>query len=256
MRALPVALAALLLVLFAGVQASHAAFTVLNINTTVTLNQNTSATVTDIIKLSVNGTSVQEYSTDRVALNLSLSQWQNIIGPSLIEHIVNPKGAIYNFNFLPGPLVNESGNKIAYLTLAYSVENVTTVNQTGPRSFVYQFNDNVFNFQHAESGAILGTNTTLTIILPSGSQINEVRPLPDLPALGYEQSYKNATKLVWDSDEPLSQFQLTYTVQQSLQSEVTSFFSQLYSKLGAFSYVIIIVAIVLFVVYTYLKIAK
>lgn len=247
---------AMLFLLAAALPLSHAAFTVLNINTTVTLNTNTSAQVIDIIKVSISNTSIQQYNTDRVALNLSISQWQNIIGPALIEHIVNLKGTIYDFNFLPGPIVYTSGIPTAFLVLSYYVSNVTTSNQTGPRLYVYMLNNSVFNFQHAESGPVLGPNTTLTVILPQGSRISSVYPIPDVPAYGFEQKYSNVTEISWNADEPLAQFVLTYTVQQSLQSEVITFFDQLYGRLGSFSYVIIIVAIALFIIYTYLKAGK
>ncbi|MFI5412269.1 MAG: hypothetical protein ACHQX1_00045 [Candidatus Micrarchaeales archaeon] len=238
------------------VQLSHASYLVTTINTTVSLNTNTSAQVVEILRVSVNNNSVSQYSTDRLALNLTLSQWQTLMGPSLVQHIVNPRGSIYNFDFLPGPLINSANGKIAYLVMSYSVTNVTTINQTGPRTFLYQFNPANFNYQNAVSGQVLGQNTTLHIILPTGARIDRISPPPDVPVAGFEQNYRNVTSLTWSSDESLSAFTLTYTVQESLQDEVLSFFDSLYARLGTFAFVIIILAIALFIIYTYLKARK
>lgn len=246
-------LAALLPMLLALANVSHASYIVNYINTTVSLNPNQSAQVTESLKVSVSNESVQQYTTDRLALNLTLSQWQNIIGPSLVQHIINPKRGIYDFNFLPGPLINSPNGKIAYLLMSYSVSNVTTANETGPRTFLYRFNNNVFNFQHGQSGAVLGENTTLTILLPTGASITNIYPIPDSPSLGFVSAYKNATKVSWNADEPLSQFTLTFTEQESLESEVVSFFASVYDYLGGFTYVIIAAVIAVVIIYTYLK---
>ncbi len=251
-------LALLLSVFAAGALPSvHAGFTIIGLNTTVTLNPNTSASVTDILRVSVSNDSISQYSQDRLALNLTLSQWQNLVGPALVEHIINPTGSVYHFNFLPGPLLDVgSGGKIAYLYLTYYVSNVTHVNQTAPRVFNYSFDGTVFNFEHAASGEVLGQNTTLTIILPSNSRIVSVYPPPDSPASGFLSGYRNVTQLSWYSNEPLSKFTLVYDVQQSLQGEVVSFFGQVYSALGGFVYLIIAAAIAIFIFYTYKRANK
>ncbi len=248
-----VAASAAILLVLALMPFSHASYILTAINTTVSLNQNTSAQVVEILRVSITNTSVAQYSTDRLALNFTLSQWQNIIGSSLIEHIVNPHGSIYDFNFLPGPIVSSTNGKVADLVMSYSVTNVTTVNQTGPRTFVYKFNDDVFNYQNAASGDVLGQNTTLTVTLPQGAKVDDVLPIPDYPSFGFAKSYRNVTELSWDSDEPLSKFVLTYTVTESLQDEVLGFFEHVYSYLGGFAYVIVILAVAALIIYTYLR---
>ncbi len=257
MNARFLALLALLVVPFSlFIQLSSASYAVTNINTTVVLNQNSSARVSEILEVAVSNQSVSQYSTDRLALNLTLSQWQLIIGPNLVQHIINPHGSIYNFNFLPGPIVSSPNGRVAYLLMTYYVNNVTVVNQTGPRTFLYSFNNDVFNFQHAASGAVLGENTTLTVIVPQGSKIMTVVPSPDSPAQSFTQNYKNVTVMSWYADEPLSKFQLVYTTQESLQDEVLSFFAQLYKTLGVGVYVLILAVIAAIIVYTYLKVGK
>ncbi len=236
---------------------TDASYLINNINTTVVLNTNTSASVTEILNLSISNSSAGQYTADRAALNFTLSQWQTLIGSSLVEHIVNPKGSIYGFSFIPGPLISSVNGRIALLELRYYVSNVTTVNQTGPRTFLYQFNNNVFNFEHAESGEVLGYNTTLTIIVPSGARVLSVFPVPDSPAVGFTKNYRGVTTLSWSADEPLSEFVLSYTVEESLQAEVLTFFGDVYNYLGGgFVVIIIAIAIALFVVYTYWKVGS
>ncbi len=234
---------------------ANANYTVAGINTTVLLsNHNTSAQVIDVIKIYVSNNSVAQYTQDRLSLNLSLSQWQVIFGPVLVEHILSPRGGVSNFNFLPGPLLYTFNGRAAYLSLKYTAANVTTVSQTAPRTFQYSFNNNVFNFGSAASGAVLGQNTTLTIIMPTGAKIISVYPLPDYPALGFTQNYRNTSQLSWYQDEPLSRFTLTYTLQESLQSEVLSFFTEIYTYFGWFLFLFIGVVIVVAVYYIYMKV--
>jgi hypothetical protein len=235
---------------------SHASYIVTSINTTVTLNQNTSGQVIEIFKVSVSNASVSQYTADRLALNLTLSQWQSLIGPQLVENIVNPRGSIYDFDFLPGPLAPSQNGKVADLVLSYSVTNVTTVTQTGPRTFLYDFDNSVFNFQNAISGPVLGDNTTLNIIIPQGARIIKISPNPDFPAYGFTQNYRNATYFSWDSDESLGAFTFNYVLEESLEQEVVTFFQGVYNTLGAFAYILIILAVALFIAYTYLKAGK
>ena len=232
---------------------AYASYSVTNLNTTVSLNTNTSAQVTEILTLHVSNSSVTQYETDRIALNLTLSTWQKLVGPLLVQHIINPKSGVYNFKFIPGPLVPNYNGGTAELIMSYNVYNVTSVNQTAPRKFVYSFNRNVFNFEHAASGEVLPQNTTFTIIIPKGAQISSVYPAPDSPVSNFTTGYVNTTKVSWFDGEPLSKFSLVFVVHESLSNEVEAFFSGVYSKLGILAYVILIAIIAGFVAYAYVK---
>ncbi len=236
------------------INSSFASFTVTKLNTTVTLNQNTSASVKEILTITISNSSLNQYTADRADLDLTLSTWQSLIGPYLFQHIINPKTGVGNFQFLPGPpVLLITGQEQAQIIMTYTVQNVTTVNQTAPRMFRYSFNPDVFNFVHGASGQILSPNTTLTIIVPSGSKITKVFPVPDLPVNAASSNYTNETQLSWLYQEPLSQFTLDYVVRQSIQNEVLSFFSTAYSDLGIYTYLIIAIIIALFIFYTYYK---
>ncbi len=246
-------LLAFVLLLSVMVAYAHGTISVTNLNTTMILNTNGTARVNEVLTLGLTNESVSQYTADRLALNFTLGQWQNLIGPILTEHIVNPKGATYDLSFLPGAINNSQNGKVAYLYLSYLVTNVTAYNETGPRVFLYSFNNRVFNFQHAESGQVLGDNTSLTIILPQSSQVVSIYPIPDAPVPGPDQNYGTDTRFSWSADEPLSRFVLTFDVQQSLEGEVLQFFGSIYDTYGAMLIVLAIGVAAFFIVYVYVR---
>ncbi len=248
--------ALVLLALFAllFLQTATATYRVMNINTTVTLNSNnTTALVNEVINVYVSNNSYSQYNKDRVALNLTLSNWQSIIGPSLVQYIDNPEYGLYGFKFFPGPLIKQPENYTASLLMSYYVKNVTSVKNIAPRVFLYTFNPSVFNFEHAASGEVLPNDTTFTIVLPKGAKINSVYPTPDYPPSLVLNGYTNTTKVSWYDGEPLANFKLTYQTEQSLQNEVGSFFSGAYKELGIFTYILAILIIIAFLIYMYMR---
>jgi hypothetical protein len=80
--------------------------------------------------------------------------------------------------------------------------------------------------------------------------------VPDYPANGLTNNYANVTSISWSYGEPLSRFSLIFQVDQSIRDEVGIFFSQVYGTLGVYSYVIIAVIILLFVLYVYYRASK
>ncbi len=244
-------LAAALAMLF--MQLSYGSYAVTNLNTTVILNANSSASVKEVLSVLVSNESIKQYSTDRVALNLTLSEWQSLIGPMLTQHIINPKLGVYNFRMLPGPVIKNQNGGEAYIIMSYNVANVTKVTQAGPRSYSYSFNPSVLNFEHGASGEVLPANTTLNIVIPQGAAITSIYPVPDSPASGITNNYENVSEVSWFYGEPLSKFTLTFTITESLQQEVSKAFEGIYHYLGIFSYIIIALVILLFVIYAYVK---
>jgi len=230
-----------------------ASYTVQNANATVTLSTNTSAKVVELLHVQISNVSVNQYSTNREALNLTLSEWQQLIGPILVEHIISSSSSVYNFKFFPGPVYNQNGQHYANITFTYAVHNVTSVTEIAPREYQYIFNPKVFNFNHGVSGEVLGQNTTLTIILPPGGAITSVYPIPDYPSSAFVYEYRNVTQISWAYAEPLSTFSLVFNIRQSLSQEVESFFSSIYNKLGLYVYLIIAAAVLLSLLYIYRK---
>jgi len=235
---------------------AHASYNVTRMNVNVFLNPNTSVHVNETIQIAITNQSVKQYQTNRVALNLTLSQWQQLVGPNLVQHIINPKGSIYNFVMLPGPVVQSGAAYRADIVLSYDVNNVTTVNQTSPRVFVYTLRSNDFNFEHGASGQVLSPNTTLNVTIPRGARIRSVYPLPDFPPYGITNNYANVSSVSWFYGEPLSKLDLVFVVNQSIRDEVGGFFSALYRDLGIYSYVLIAAVIAIFLLYVYYRASK
>jgi hypothetical protein len=235
---------------------ANASYNITHITVGVFLNSNTSARVNETVEIAISNQSISQYQTSRLALNLTLSQWQQLVGPQLTEHIINPKGSAYNFVLLPGPVVPNGLNYRSDIILSYYVNNVTIVTQTSPRVFLYKFNASVFNFQHATSGQVLGTNMTLNITIPGGARIKSVYPIPDAPPYGITNNFANTSSVTWFSGEPLSKFVLVFEVDQSLRQEVGAFFSKVYQTLGVYAYLIIAAVILLFVLYVYYRASK
>ncbi len=217
----------ILLLLFAFASRAFAYFNVTSLTTTVYLGNTSSAKVEEIIEIYMSNSSIPVYMQDRQALNQTLTQWADILGTSMLtEHIFNPKSSIQNFTLLPGPAVPKGRNgAVAYITMMYTANNVTTIKQIAPRKFEYTFNDACFNFEHTASGPALYANATLTIVLPKGAQVlMPIYPSPDSPIV----NYANATSFSWFEAEPLNKFRLSYMLEESMQQEIVGFFTHLY----------------------------
>jgi hypothetical protein len=253
-RALSLLFVVLALVPLLGL--ANASYNVTSIKVNLYLNQNTSAHVNETVQVAITNQSVAQYQANRLALNLTLSQWQELIGSALQEHIINPKGATYNFILLPGPVVQSGTSYRADIVLSYDVSNVTTVNQTSPRVFVYTLRPSILNFQHGASGEVLNPNTTFNITIPSGARVKTVYPVPDWPPYGVTNNFANVTSVAWYYGEPLSKFEFIFVVNQSIRDEVGAFFLTVYQALGLYSYLIIAAVIVLFILYVYYRASK
>ncbi len=236
----------------------HASFTDTNLSTTVFLTNSTTAHVVEGIQLYISNTSVSAYDQDRQTVNSTLTQLQTVIGntPFLAQHILNPKSSIRNFIFLPGPVIPAAnGAGYASLTMSYDVPNVTSVVSIAPRQFEYSFNGTVLNFLHTSSGQVLLANTRLTIMVPNGTQIVNIFPLPDYPQPNSFGKY-NGTSYSWFSGEPLNNFNFVYITKQTPQQEVLQYFSGVYNRYGTLIYALVALAIIAIAFYIYTKVFR
>ncbi len=241
------------LALMAAAGTGTAVYTVTKINTTLSLNLNTTGSISEAITIWIPNASISQYVVDRSGLNLTLSNWQSIVGSQLVPHIINQRTGIYGFRLLPGPVVyNPISGASAIIYMNYYVNNATFVNKTGPRTYVYKFNPSLLNFAHGSGGVVLGQNTRLTIMIPNSSTIEAVYPLPDSPEPPITNT-TNVGSLSWYDAEPLYHFNLVFQTKTSLIGEVVEFFGSIYSSLGAMVYVIIAAVIVLLILYTYFR---
>ncbi len=250
MRYLMLAAAALALLALSN---TYAYYNITYVNTTVILNGNTSAHVVEQFTLFVSNSSYSQYESNRNAVNLSLSHWQQVLYTTqLQENLIGRGHSIYNFEFLPGPLVVQTQNGgIATLSLNYYINNVTNMSNIAPRKFEYVFNSSLFNFQSTANGQILPVDTRLNIVIPNGAQIVSVYPIPDSPHINARGSYANTTTFSWYSGELLSSFTFDYATTQSLQAEVLAYLQGIYSNYTPELYAILIIIIALAIAYLY-----
>ncbi len=247
------AVLALASLVLAAVPSVFAYYNITNTNTTVVLSTNGSAHVLEQFTLFVSNSSFENYNSNRNALNLSLSHWQNVLYTTVLhEDLIGIGHDIYGFEFLPGPLLEQTANGgIATLSLNYYISNVTNVSNIAPRKFKYSFNDSLFNFESTANGQVLPTNTRFNIVIPSGAELVSVYPSPDMPKPDALGNYANATIFSWDSGELLSSFTFSYVTTQSLQDEVLAYLKGIYAEYALAIYFAIIVAVVLIAAYVY-----
>ncbi|MGC8662258.1 MAG: hypothetical protein ACP5RT_00510 [Candidatus Micrarchaeia archaeon] len=244
-----------LLVLAFAILEVNAYFNVTYLNTTVILENNTNAHVTEVITIFMSNSSVEQYIRYRQAINLTLSNWNSALGTNyLIEHIINPNSGIFNFTFFPGSvMMNANGSGQAYLTMDYYVGNVTTRQMVAPRKFEYKFNSKVFSFMHTASGEALYPNSRLNIIVPKGAQIISIYPTPDYPSISAFGTYNGYTEFSWLYGEPLEKFSFIYILTETPQQEVLNYFNSLFKEYGLEIYVLFAVIILSIIIYLYLK---
>ena len=247
------ALLAFASVALAVIPNAFAYYNITYVNTTVTLNSSTSALVQEQFTLFVSNSSYSQYNSNRNAVNLSLSHWQKVLYiTQLQENLIGRGRSIYNFEFLPGPLVVQTpSGGIATLTINYYINNVTNMSNIAPRKFEYSFNNTLFNFQSTANGQILPEDTRLNIVIPKGAQIVSVYPVPDAPRQNLRGNYTNDTTFSWYSGELLASFTFRYVTTQSLQDEVLSYLQSTYRNYTAELYAVLIIIIALVMLYLY-----
>lgn len=225
-------------------------------DTTVILNNSTSAKVVEQFVLNVSNSSVSTYLGDRQAINLSINGWRQALKSDLlIQHIFSPSGSISDFTILPGPLMNQDAQGAqAILTMSYVANNVTTVQNVGPRKFDYVFDSSALNFEHTASGEAIPPNARLNIDIPQGAQVAYVYPAPDYPYPDSFGTYKNATELSWYEGEPLAKFSMSYVVNQPVQAEVVDFFTRMYTDYTQQISLVAIILVGMLSVYIYAKV--
>ncbi len=229
-------------------------YNITNINTTLILNLNQSAHVVEVFTVYVSNASLSSYQQTKDAIGITLSDWQKIIyNGGLTQHILGSGHSVYDFAFLPGPLVSIPGGGYATLTMNYYVKNATSIKNIAPRKFEYTLNDSIFNFQAVQNGQILPSNLRFNIIIPKGSQIVTLYPLSDSPKPNFIENYTNDTIFSWYTGEPLSQFSFQYVVTESPQTEVVDYFNNLYKEYTFEIYIISGVILIVIIVYIYKK---
>lgn len=249
------ALLALMPLALLMVPSTYAYYSITYVNTTITLNSNTSAHVQEYFTLFISNSSYGQYNSNRNSVNLSLSHWENVLYTTqLQENLIGRGHSIYDFEFLPGPLVSQTQNGgIATISLSYYINNVTNESNIAPRQFEYVFNSSLFNFQNTANGQILPQDARLNIVIPKGARVLSMYPVPDSPSRSYLGNYTNDTVFSWYSGELLSSFTFSYITTQSLQDEVLAYLQGIYGNYAAELYASVLIIIAVVIGYLYLS---
>lgn len=206
----------------------------------------------------------------------TLSKWQELTNISEIKtHISEGNSNIKNKIVKPQPLKRSLSNTaLSYgqIILSYTAEpyydsNGKKINNTGlvtmeqykPRLTRYYVNKEAFNFQRTEGEDVkLGEKITLSITPPKKAMITQLNPLSS----EFENvTFPTPSKTVNWKGIPLIQFIFIYEIEQSLDKEVTLFFSDfqeairtnLVSPEGTAA---LFIAIILIISYFYLRLSK
>lgn len=235
---------------------AYASMNITYVNTTVFLNQSSTAKVVETFLVKMTNSTVPTYLSDRQAINLTIGEWRQALSTDLlIQHVFNPNSSIKDFTFLPGPIISNNGQTAyAIITMSYIAYNITTVQNIGPRKFDYLFDSSALNFEHTASGEALPTDLRFNIVIPKGSEVSDLFPEPDYPYPNSEGTYNNDTLISWDEGEPLSGFTFSYIVTQSLQDEVTAYFVNMYNGYTQQIYLVTIILAGMLAVYIYAKV--
>ncbi len=127
-----------------------------------------------------------------------------------------------------------------------------------PRTIRYDLNPGALAFTTTEQGnIILDENVYFTIMLPDGTLVTKVNPLPegvetDLPA--------RMRELTWE-DLVLVKFTVQFEVEESLEHEVSEFFFGFVEFIedtitGPYGFAIIIILVIIIGSYLYINVAK
>ncbi len=226
---------------------AYADFQLQNLDVAIKLNEDGSAAVEERINVIVFGQySMQLYESGYNKNNLA--SWQDVTNISEIKtHIGANYADTRNIVVRPQPLQkSKSGLDVWYgqIIVDYSAypyydKNGSVANRTGlvimdnykPRTTRYTLNENAFSFKRTETGDIkLDDTTTLSITPPSNALITIVNPITeDMSNVKFPAPSRT---LKW-SGLTLVQFSLVYEIEQSLDKEVLSFFSDLQQSIRA-----------------------
>lgn len=262
------------LIFFLFSSQTFASFELQGVDIVINIDENGRAFVEEKINIIVKGEYAKQLYENSYYKN-TLAHWQDVtqideIRTHINSHICDIKNLIVRPQPLRASMIDNNlwfGQIIInYEALPYFTPDGNIVNNTGiikvekykPRVKRYFVRESAFNFDRTVTGDIkLERSQTLTLILPENSKIIFLNPLP----LNYQSSKPvEKRELKW-SGVTLIQFSVIYEIEESLHSEVITFFeeqqkllkAQVFSSEGiAF---LILVGTILFS-FVYLKIEK
>ena len=238
-----------LLVLFLFFSIACAGFRLESLEVTVSsIQKDGTATVNERIKLIIEGNSSKDLYDSGYAGNNTLAFWSMHTQIKDVKmHVNSGKVVVQNFRLQPqpqsgcNPFLNLCHGELRLSYTASPIIDSTTtgnaetrivqgtglfiVEQYKPRTRKYSVNPNAFYFTTTEQGGIiLDNNIYFTIILPENSQVLYEEDINPAPTELSGSIPGNVKKLMWN-DMVMAKFALTFEVEESLDKEVTEFFT-------------------------------
>jgi len=225
------------LILLSIISVASAEFTLESVNVKVSnIGSDGSAKVQESIKFLVKGNQSKLLYDSGFKTTDDLSFWTNITKIKDVRQHVNPSVvSISNFRLQPQPRSGCNpfvdfchGELLIDYTVKPEYNGSVIVNGTGlflvdeykPRTTRFTLNPEALSFTNTDAGnLILEPEIYLTLELPQGSKVIEVNPSPVTDSVT-----DSVEELVWN-DMVLVRFSLIYDVEESIDLEVSRFFS-------------------------------
>ncbi len=256
------AVLALLLLSAAALAANVTGFEDAGFAVTVTVNKDGSAHVEEQVQMIVSPAMVDLYKESLRSTRLTIDDWRRTTGSlNLRYHVLGGNVTPLNTYIFPRPLQRFTyvETSLATITVEYDTSGpIFTTRELGPRLTAYSLIPDTLSFENAPEGQILPENAVLTIIIPPSSTVDLSRtfPRPTSPA---GSAVSTASAYTWNATGgaiPLTPLEFTFNTEQSLDSEVSTFFSGvqmkatelLLSNYGLLAGVIVIILALLFFV--------
>ncbi|RLG20099.1 hypothetical protein DRN67_00925 [Candidatus Micrarchaeota archaeon] len=218
---------------------SSAAFHQIYHNFQMNIREDGSAHVLEEFQLYMDSNESSNFYDSIMSLN-DISAWKNVTSIENMRIHVNTRYAQVD-NVRIRAQRKEScnpwtGTCYGVVRMEYDIRNIEPgtfigVTSEKPRTYNYTFNPRALSFSLTEEGNIaIPDKTELTINLPNDSVITRLNNFPDyftttsLPITGISQ-------LKWAGPEVLAGFELQFTREEPLETEVISFFKSLQSDL-------------------------
>jgi hypothetical protein len=261
--------AVLLVLLLAATAAAD--FQLMNLSVNVDVRSDGTAIVTETVRLSMDSGSPIIYDTAMTGSDLS--SWRTKTKLDIRFHFNRDVTDISEVSIMAQPRDGCYGCVREVCTLCYGTliiryklspitdkagSGLFQMNRFKPRTTNYSINPDALSFEFSSPGNIvLPDNTRLTIRLPDGAVVTSVNPLPEgMASTGTTFPLYDATSFSWSGRTTLSNFGLSFQIEEPLSVEVMDFFNSvrdellsiLYSREGlaiSFMAVVVVVSIVL-----------
>ncbi|VVB66091.1 Uncharacterised protein [Candidatus Gugararchaeum adminiculabundum] len=237
--------------LFAAALVS-ASFEITKLNMTIEPNKDGSAHVKEIYELTISSSESINYYENalRMTPHNDVGAWRKALGlENFAHHMDTGVAQISGTTIQPILAPNTCGKTdvvcrttiaMEYDAKAYqngtASKGIFEVQKIGPRTRGYTFNPAVLGFPKNEREDItIPDGTSITITVPENAIIKRLKPKPpemgnpDLPLTKVQQ-------VVWNGPYLLSQMEFYYETEDSMDTEVAEFFTEVKTDLTNFAY--------------------